>query len=300
MRHGGSWQCPRLRSPASRALKCSLSRARPKCARSSQRKCTKSSKGANCQCCGSNQRDVGPAPRGGVLPGPTPPQIPAAIFQFSQHPTRATPTLEQSYCPTDTLHSYIPLHSAFRRGHAFAHLRKRNTREEQRARRAGQLSSGEFRALAPSVALSVASAPPSVASVQASGSMPGQTQQQRDELLKTLQAGTAPEEIERQRNRTVWQVSPSTGRGLEAGVRAGAITGVLCGIAAFLWHWRTTRTASALSRDYQGLTPPVSKSGKVWLVTAAALAAFFVASEQAVVGTEARHKDAQREGQGRT
>ena len=132
------------------------------------------------------------------------------------------------------------------------------------------------------------------------GGMPGQKQQQQDDLLKALQAGTTPEEIERQRNRTVWQVSPSTGRGLEAGVRAGAITGVLCGIAAFLWHWRTTRTVSALSRDYQGLTPPVSKSGKVWLVTAAALAAFFVASEQAVVGTEARHKDAQREGQGRT
>ena len=68
-------------------------------------------------------------------------------------------------------------------------------------------------------------------------------------------------------------------------------TAVVGGALALVWHWRSSRHAIGL-RDYHSLSPPVSVSGKVWLVTAAALAAFFVASEQAVVGTEAREKAA--------
>ena len=75
VRHGGSWQCPRLRSPASRALKCSLSRARPKCARSSQRKCTKSSKGATVNAAAPTKEMSGPLPVVACYLGPPPPRF---------------------------------------------------------------------------------------------------------------------------------------------------------------------------------------------------------------------------------
>ena len=111
--------------------------------------------------------------------------------------------------------------------------------------------------------------------------------ERQQQLLKSLEDRTTPEDqqqqIQRQRNRTVWQLSPATGRGFGAGMRAGALTGVVSGAVMCLWHWRSRVVAS--SKDFHSLKPPVSASGKVWITCALSLAAFFVASEQAVVGT---------------
>lgn len=128
-----------------------------------------------------------------------------------------------------------------------------------------------------------------------------QQHEQREEaelrMLDSLKSRAEADSIEQQRSRTDWQSSPTTGRGFGAGLRAGALTGVFGGIVMGVWHWRSTRVVLH-ANDYHSLKPPISASGKVWLVTAAALAAFFVASEQAVVGTEARDlaaKDASRQ-----
>ena len=113
----------------------------------------------------------------------------------------------------------------------------------------------------------------------------------REQLLSALQSRTIPgDSVEQQRSRTSWATSPTTGKGFGAGARAGAATATIGTVLMFIWHWRGGRQTGL--KDYHSLSPPVSVSGKVWLVTAAALAAFFVASEQAVVGTEAREQAA--------
>ena len=92
--------------------------------------------------------------------------------------------------------------------------------------------------------------------------------ERQQQLLKSLEDRTTPEDqqqqIQRQRNRTVWQLSPATGRGFGAGVHAGALTGVVSGAVMCLWHWRSRVVAS--SKDFHSLKPPVSASGKVWIM----------------------------------
>ena len=97
------------------------------------------------------------------------------------------------------------------------------------------------------------------------------------------------EELERQRRKTSWQASEDevalnpTVEGFRAGGKWGCITGAVGGVAVYALHLVGPRWFRQ-----------VSTGGKVWLVTATAMAGFFVCSEQAVVGTDARARAAVR------
>ena len=109
----------------------------------------------------------------------------------------------------------------------------------------------------------------------------------RDQLLRRLKPPSElAAEHDRQRRRTNWQAAGIDDRrvnptfdGLAAGSKYGALSGVLGGTTVFMLH----RLGPSWFRG-------ISIGGKVWIVTVAAMAGFFVCSEQAVVGTEARAK----------
>jgi len=99
-------------------------------------------------------------------------------------------------------------------------------------------------------------------------------------------ASSREEEIERQRRRASWQAADD-GRGLNptadacsAGFKWGSLSALVGAGAIGAGH----RFSPAVRR--------ISLAGKVWLVSIAAMAGFFVSSEQAVVGTDARERAA--------
>ena len=115
--------------------------------------------------------------------------------------------------------------------------------------------------------------------------MPDSDAAQRADLLRRWEARQASAAtIEQQRSRTDWKAS-GQGRafnptidGLVAGTRSGLLTGAASAAVIYALHLRTS------------LFRTMSPGGKVWLVCVGAMAGFFVTSEQAVVGSDARER----------
>ena len=104
-----------------------------------------------------------------------------------------------------------------------------------------------------------------------------------------LQARLA-ESIEQQRNRTTWNASRTDGAnptldGLHAGAKSGTVFAVVGSVVVGV--------ATAMSPGFRASTSP---GVRAWLVCTAGMAGFFLNSEMAVVGTEAREKAASMRG----
>ena len=96
-------------------------------------------------------------------------------------------------------------------------------------------------------------------------------------------ARTSSLEVERQRGRASWSSDAGlapTMDGLVAGYKAGAASGIAGAMLVYTLHLQTELFGS------------MSTGGKVWLVCIAGMAGFFINSEQAVVGSDARAKAA--------
>lgn len=108
-------------------------------------------------------------------------------------------------------------------------------------------------------------------------------QQPAARAVQERRYAVSDEEVLRQRARTSWSLNlRPTMDGLEAGAYWGAITGSVGSLAIYALHRQSTFVRNS------------STAGKVWLACVAGMAGFFINSEQAVVGTDARARDASR------
>ena len=123
-----------------------------------------------------------------------------------------------------------------------------------------------------------------------SSASPGSTdtltlQQQRADVLRDWEQRKAAvaDEVDRQRSRANW-ASAGVGRdgfnpttnGLVAGVQSALMSGTVGGVLVYAAH----RMSDTVRMQSAG--------GKVWLVAIFTMAGFFVSSEQAVAGSDAR------------
>lgn len=116
-----------------------------------------------------------------------------------------------------------------------------------------------------------------------------QEQQRRAELVRQqLRRASTGDDIAAQRSRTDWAqsgrdlINPTT-EGFRAGITSGVVTGLIGALVVYGAH-----RISDPTRPFKPTT------GKTWLVCVFAMAGFFISSEQAVVGTEARAKGQSR------